>query len=65
MHRDSLEYTDGKVYGSYEGIKLVCIDGKVLGSILVNVDRITLGLDIGTELGFLYGSFDGFNKGRL
>ena len=34
-------------------------DGKVFGTILGNVDRITLGLKIGTELGFLYGSFDG------
>ena len=48
MHGDSLEYTDGKVHGSYEGIKLVCMDGKVLGSILVNVDGIILGLDVVT-----------------
>ena len=58
-------YTDGKLLGSDEGIKLVSNDGKVLGTIPGNVDGITLGLDIGTELGFLDGSFDGSNEGKL
>ena len=34
-------------------------------TILGNVDKITLWLDIGTELGFLDGSFDGSNEGKL
>ena len=51
----SLEYNYGKVLGSDEGIKLVSTDGKVLGTILESVDESTLGLDIGTYLGFLDG----------
>ena len=61
----SLGYTDGKVLGSYEGIKLGSTDGKVFGTTLVNVDIITLGIDIGTEMGFLDVSFDGYNEGKL
>ena len=34
--------------GSDEVIKLVLFDGEVLGTILVDVDGITLGLDVGT-----------------
>ena len=41
-----------------EGIKLGLFDGKVLGTILGNADGITLRLDVGTELGYLDGSFD-------
>ena len=63
--RGSVGYTDGKVLGSDEGIKLGSTDGKVFGIILGNVDRITLGIDIGTELGFLYRSFDDSNEGKL
>ena len=40
-------------------------DGKCIGTILVNVDIITLGIDVGTELGSLYRSFDGSNYGNL
>ena len=58
-------YTDGKVLGYDEGIKLEYNDGKVFGTIPGNVDIIILGLDIGTELGFLYGSSDGSNEGNL
>ena len=54
----SLGYTDGKVLGSGEGIKLVYNDGKVPVNILGNVDEITLELDVGTELGSLDRSFD-------
>ena len=39
--------------GSDEVIKMGIYDGKVIGTILGNVDIITLGLDIGTELGSL------------
>ena len=62
---DSLGSTDGKVFGSEEGIKLVSIDGKVLGNILGNIYAITLGLDVGANMGSLDGSFDGFNDGKL
>ena len=65
MIGDSLGYTDGKVLGSDEGIKLLSTGGKLFVTILVIVDRITLGLGIGSELGFLDGSFDGSNEGKL
>ena len=58
---DSLGYTDGKALVSDEGIKLVSTDGKVIGTIIGNVDKITLCLDIGTDLGSLYIFFDGSN----
>ena len=51
--------------GCYELIKLGSTDGKVLDIVLRNVDIITLGIDIGTELGFLDESFDGSNEGNL
>ena len=50
MLRGSLGYTDGKVLGYDEGIKMVSTDGKVLVIILGDVDRITLGIDVLTEL---------------
>ena len=40
-------------------------DGKVIGTILGDVDVITLGIDVGTELCYLYGSFDGSNYGKI
>ena len=61
----SLGYTDGKALGSDEGIKLGSTDGKVIGTILENIYGITLGIDIGIELVFLDGSFDGSNNGKL
>ena len=57
----SLGCNDLKALGSYEGIQLGSTDGKVLGPILGNVDRITLGLDIGTGMVSLDGSFYGSN----
>ena len=54
-------YTDENILDSDEGIKLGYTGGKMLVTILVNLDRIKPGLDIGTELGSLYGSFDGSN----
>ena len=45
--------------------KLRSTVGKVLGTLLVNVDVITFGLDVGTNLGSLDGSFDGSNDGKL
>ena len=56
---DSLVYTDGKVFGSDEGIKKGLSDGEVLGNIIGNVDLITHGLGVGIELG----SFDRFFGG--
>ena len=53
------------MHGSYEGVKLVIYVGKVLVTILVNVDGITLRLDFGAHLVSLYGSFDGSNDGKL
>ena len=62
---DLLRYNDGKFIGSDEGIKLVIYDGKVLGAILVNLDGVTLGIDVRTDQIYLYGSFYGFNDGKL
>ena len=62
---DSLVSTDGKVLGSDEGISLSPTDGKVLGTIPGNVYGITLGIDFESELGYLDGSFDGFNVDNL
>ena len=44
---------------------MVSNDGKVLVTILVNIDGITLGIDVGTELVALDGYFDVSNDGRL
>ena len=65
MQGDSLRYTDGKVHVFDEGIKLRCTDGKVIGTLLLNVDGIILGIDVGTYLGSLDGSFDGSNDGNI
>ena len=51
--------------GSDKGIKLVSTYDKVIGAILGNVYRITRGLDVGTDLGSLDGSFDDSNGGKL
>ena len=37
----------------------------LFGTILGKLDIITLGINIGTELGSLYVSFDGSNDGKL
>ena len=44
----SLGYTDGKVPGLDEVIKLLLFDGKVIGTILENVHGITRGVDVRT-----------------
>ena len=52
--------------GSAEDIKLVSTDGKVHVTIIGNVDVITLGLDVGTEMGsFLDGLFDDSSNGNI
>ena len=61
----SLGYTDGKVLGSDEGTKLGLYGDKVRGTILVDVDGITLVLDVGIVLVYLDGSFDGSNDVKL
>ena len=33
----------------------------MLGTIIGNLDEITLGLDVETEMGYLDGSFDSYN----
>ena len=38
--------------------------GKVLGTIFGNVDVITLGIDVGTDMGSLDVSFDGSNDDK-
>ena len=49
----TLGSTHGKVLGSDEGIKIISIDGKVLGTTLVNVYVRTLGFGVGTDMGYL------------
>ena len=61
----SLVYTNGKVLGYDEGIKLGLSYGKLLGTVPRNLDVITLEVDVGTELGTLDGSFDGSNDDKL
>ena len=46
----SLGLTDGKVTVSDEGMKMGLFYGKGIVTILGNVDGITLGLDVGTDL---------------
>ena len=45
--------------------KMGLSNGKVFGTNLRNVDGITLGLGVGTELGYLDGSFGGSNDIKL
>ena len=62
---DSRVYTDDKALSSDEGIKLGLSGGKVLGTILGNVNIITLGVDIVTYMSPLDESFGGSNDGNL
>ena len=57
--------TIDKVIGSDEGIKLVLSGGKVLGTIIVNVDGFIPGIDVEIEIGSLYVSFDGLIMASL
>ena len=50
MLEGSFGYTDGKFMGYDVGIILISIDGKVLFTILGNVDIITLGIYVETEM---------------
>ena len=51
--------------GSDEFIKLRYTDVKLIGSIFENVDGITLGLDVGTDIGSIDRPFDISNDGKL
>ena len=51
--------------GSDEGIKLGSTHVEVVGTLLVNVYGITLGIDVGKELVSLNVSFDGSNGDKL
>ena len=62
---DSLVYTDGKVISSDKGKKLGSYGSKVLGNILGKLNGIIFWIDVGTETGSLYGSFDVSNDGSL
>ena len=50
---------------SDEGIKMGLFYGEVIGTILEDSDGIVLGIDVGTELGYLYGSFGDSTDGNL
>ena len=56
----TLESTHVRVLGSDESVKMVLSSYKVRGTIFGNVHVITLGLDVGTEIGSLDGSSYGF-----
>ena len=49
----------------YFWIKLGLSYGKVLGTVIGNVDVITLGINVETELGSLDGSFDDYKDGKF
>ena len=65
MLEDSVQYTDGKVLGYDEVIKVGYTNGKIIANILVNVDGISFGIDFVTELGSCGGYFFGSNYGKL
>ena len=62
---DSLRSIDGKVLGSDEDIKLVLSEGKLIVTILGDLDVIILGLDVGTDLGAYVGYFYDTHYGKL
>ena len=51
--------------GFDSGIKPGSSDGKIIGTVFLNVDGIILGIDIGTDMGSLDVFFDGFNYVEL
>ena len=53
------------MFGSDESIRLELFYSKVVGTILLNLDGITLGIDVVTDMGSLDVSFDGYNYGNL
>ena len=65
MLSDRLGSLDGIELGKNGGNEIGFSYGKVLDTILGNVDRISHGLDIKTDLGSLDGSFDVSNDGNI
>ena len=62
---DLLGSTDSKASCCDEGVDIRSTHSNVLSTILVNVDVIIHGLDVGTELDSLDGSFDVSNDGNF
>ena len=58
MTQESLVYNSDKVLGFDQSINVVLSDGKLLCTVLKNLDGFTLEIGVGTELGSLDGSFD-------
>ena len=58
---DLLRSIDVKVHGNEKCINIGLFDGKLLHTILGDLDGITLVFDVGTDLGYLDGPFDGLN----
>ena len=56
---------DGKLEVLFIGESLVSTGGKVLGTIIGNVDEITLDIYVGTEIGYLDEYFDDRNDRNL
>ena len=52
------------MFGSDREMRLALSGGKVLGTILRNIDRIAVGVDVGTEQVSLDGSFHFYNGGK-
>ena len=65
MLEGSHGYTDDKLLGFDEGIQVWLYDGKVIGTILGNLDGITHGIDVGTYMGSLEGFFYYSNYGKI
>ena len=63
------ESVDGSINGKIEGLFILysmnSTGDKVIGNILRNVDGITFGVNVGTDLVSLDGYFDGFNAVNL
>ena len=57
--------TDGKVLVSDAGIKIGSNCGQYIGTILGDVDGITLGFDVGTDMSYFYLSFNGYDYVNL
>ena len=55
-------YIDGKLDKLLLGDSIGSTDGKLLGTILVYVYVITLGIEVVTDLGSLDGSFDNIHR---